>query len=300
MSNIWKHRWARAGLVGLALALFGCGGGGSVGGVSQGAATFTVTGKTSLNGAGLAGVTLTISGLATPVTTDANGRFSANLADGSYTITPSLAGYSFFPSRQTMTVAGGSISVPEFTASATASSFTVSGRVLAPGGAGLAGVQVALSGSGGGSAVTDQTGAYSFTGVPSGSSIVTPTLSGYLFTPLSQVVTVTNADVAVPDITSTLAAPASYTISGAVRLNGTGLAGVTVAITGAGAGSLITGTDGTFAFVGVRNGSYTLTPSITGYSFSPTSLSVTVNGASQSGENFTAALPAGGSITITF
>src|SRR5204863_76748 len=43
-----------------------------------------------------------------------------------------------------------------------------------------------------------------------------------------------------------------------------------------------------FTFTGLANGSYTVTPSKTGFTFSPTSQPVTVNGANVTAVNFTA------------
>ncbi len=43
-----------------------------------------------------------------------------------------------------------------------------------------------------------------------------------------------------------------------------------------------------YSFTGLANGSYTTTPSNTGYTFAPPSQNVTVNGANVTGVNFTA------------
>jgi pimeloyl-ACP methyl ester carboxylesterase len=69
-----------------------------------------------------------------------------------------------------------------------------------------------------------------------------------------------------------------YNISGTVTLNGTGLAGVTVTLTGIGTSSTVTtDANGVYTFSNAANGSYTLTPSLTGYTFSPSSVPVVVN-----------------------
>ncbi len=58
---------------------------------------FTISGKVSENGVGLAGVTVTLSGSQPGLrTTDSNGNYSFELiAGGNYTITPSLLGFNF-------------------------------------------------------------------------------------------------------------------------------------------------------------------------------------------------------------
>lgn len=77
----------------------------------------------------------------------------------------------------------------------------------------------------------------------------------------------------------------TYSISGTVTENGTGLAGVTVST---GTRSATTQDDGTYSIAGLTAGSYTITPAKTGYAFTPTSRNVTVN-ANLTGINFTAA-----------
>jgi PKD domain/Gametolysin peptidase M11 len=91
-------------------------------------------------------------------------------------------------------------------------------------------------------------------------------------------------------ITITVTATATFTVSGTVSTGGQPLAGVVVSD---GTRSATTSTSGAYTIGGVPNGTYTLTPSRAGYTFVPTSLAVTVNGANVTGRNFTAtALPA--------
>lgn len=297
MGFSWKNHTKSGLLLAMSLLIFGCGGGG--GASAPTASTNTISGKTSLNGAGLAGVTVNIAGPTSSVaTTDASGNFAGTaVANGSYTITPSLTGYSFSPSNQVITVANGNVTVPQFTATATSTSFTVSGRVTLNG-AGLAGVTVTMAGAGNGSASTDAGGNYSFPGVPNGNCTITPALAGHTFSPLSRAITVANGNVTVPDFAASAIAT-TFTISGRVSLNGTGLAGVLVSISGAGTGSLTTDATGNFSFSGVQNGNYTITPSVAGYTFLPANRAVTVNGANLSGQDFVG-VPTQGSIIIDF
>ena len=57
--------------------------------------------------------------------------------------------------------------------------------------------------------------------------------------------------------------------------------------------------NGNYSFTGLANGSYTVTPSKTGYTFSPANQSVTVNGANVTAVNFTAQAIASWSISGT-
>jgi surface antigen len=85
-----------------------------------------------------------------------------------------------------------------------------------------------------------------------------------------------------------------YAISGNVTFNGGGLAGVTMTLTsmtntsnGTHEVPVQTGSDGTY-FIHAATNHYTLTPSMSNYTFVPTSISVPVNNANVTGQNFTA------------
>ena len=83
-----------------------------------------------------------------------------------------------------------------------------------------------------------------------------------------------------------VAPPTTYTVSGAVTTStGAGVSGVTVS-SGASSGS--SDTAGSYAIAGLANGSYTLTPSKSGCTFSPTTRAVSVASANVTGQAFTA------------
>jgi subtilisin family serine protease len=87
----------------------------------------------------------------------------------------------------------------------------------------------------------------------------------------------------------------TYSISGSVTAgSGTGLAGVVVS---AGGVSATTSSTGSYTLGGLANGSYTLTPSLSGYTFTPASRSVTVNGGNVAAQHFSASPVGGGSQT---
>src|SRR5204862_436247 len=64
------------------------------------------------------------------------------------------------------------------------------------------GVLVTLSGTAGGTATTDTSGSYSFAGLANGSYTLTPSKTGFTFTPPSQTLTITNANVAAVNFTA--------------------------------------------------------------------------------------------------
>ncbi len=84
----------------------------------------------------------------------------------------------------------------------------------------------------------------------------------------------------------TVVAPSLSSISGYVRdSGGAGINGVSISFTG-GRPPVTTDSSGFYSQSGFANGSYTVTPSQSGYSFTPASRSVTVSGVSQSGLDF--------------
>ncbi len=89
----------------------------------------------------------------------------------------------------------------------------------------------------------------------------------------------------------------TYSISGTITTSGgAGISGVTVST---GSVSATTSSTGAYTLSGLANGAYTLTPSLSGYTFSPTNRSVTVSSANVTGQNFTGTPPTGGPQTYT-
>ncbi|HTP51232.1 MAG TPA: carboxypeptidase-like regulatory domain-containing protein [Anaeromyxobacteraceae bacterium] len=186
----------RAGAV-LFLAAAACG---SSGGKSSGGGTASISGTVS--GAAKQGVNVALSGAASGnATTDAFGNYSfAGLASGNYTLTPSLGTYHFAPATLSVTLAGASLAGQDFVASL-GPSYSISGSVS---GEVAAGVKVSLGGGATASATTDASGSYSFPGLPAGSYTVTPSLSGYGFSPATASVTVSASNVSGVNFTASV------------------------------------------------------------------------------------------------
>lgn len=83
------------------------------------------------------------------------------------------------------------------------------------------------------------------------------------------------------------AGPASHGISGSV--SGAIAVGVVVDLVGAANATTTTDASGAFAFSSLADGTYTLTPSLSGYVFDPTTTAVTVSGSDVSEASFIAA-----------
>jgi hypothetical protein len=246
--------------------------------------TYTVSGTVTLSGSGLSGVTVSLQGTNFSTVTGADGTYSLTVPNASYTIVPSLAGYTFTPATRSIPDGNGNVIGQDFIATAIPpQTFNVSGTITLDGN-GLSGVTVSLQGTNF-STITGANGAYALTGIPNGSFTLIPSLTGYTFTPANRSVSVNNGDVSGQDFT---ASALTFTISGTITLNSTGLAGVTVSLQGTSSASVTTAADGTYSFTGLQNGLYTVTPSLAGYMFTPVNLSVPVDNGDVTGQDVTA------------
>ena len=159
--------------------------------------------------------------------------------------------------------------------------FTISGN---------AGVASATLNYTGGSTSADGSGNYSF-GVPSGwSGTVTPSKSGYIFSPVNK----TYSNVVTDQLGQNYTATAIYTISGNV-----GVAGVTLSYTDGTPQTATSESNGNYSFVVPSNWSGTVTPSHPCFSFSPANLSYSNVTSDQPLQDYTpTAIPVSGCANI--
>src|SRR3954462_6041682 len=143
-------------------------------------ATFSISGNAGTSGA-------TVSTTGGSATSDASSNYTiANLAAGTYTVTPSKSGCTFSPASSSVTITSANVTGVNFTASCTAPTFTISGN------AGTSGATVTAGAS---SATSDASGNYSMSGFAAGTYTVTPSKNGCTFSPASQSVTISSANV---------------------------------------------------------------------------------------------------------
>jgi hypothetical protein len=156
-----------------------------------GVTTFTVSG-TIAGGSGAA-ISLSQNGATVAAATaDASGNYNfTNIANGTYTVTPSEAGVSFNPVSQSITVNGSNVTVPAFTASTTAQSFSISGAIAGGG----ATVTLTQSGATVSTVAAGASGTYSFNSIVNGAYTVTPSQTGITFIPANRSVMVNGANV---------------------------------------------------------------------------------------------------------
>jgi len=93
--------------------------------------------------------------------------------------------------------------------------------------------------------------------------------------------------------------PNTYAISGSITPASAG-SGASLSLSGPSTANTTADSSGNFSFSGLANGTYVLTPSRSGYTFTPANQSVTVNGANATGISFTAAQQAAHSATLSW
>jgi len=233
------------------------------------ATVFSISGTvTNESGAGLAGVTVTLSGSQTVATqTDQNGQylFDKLPTSGVYTVTPSRVNYTFNAPSETITTPG-SNQVANF--AAVLNTYTLSGRVTT-GGVAMGGVTVSLSGSESDTVTTGVDGNWSFSVKAEGSYTLTPSRTHYRFSPSQQSFGNLGASQTF-DFSATLN---RHTISGRVsKAEGSGFAGVAITLSGTQTATSTSDSSGNYSFPNLpAGGNYSITAAFPNYSFLPAS-----------------------------
>lgn len=151
----------------------------------------------------LVGVTMSFTGSVVPVLTNSRGYWSQiGIPDGTYTVSASLSGWDFLPADRSFTIAGGNETVPDFIGTEQIVYYTASGHVEDSGGGALQGVTMSFTG-GLASVTTDSDGDWARDGILDGVFTVTPSLSGWTFSPPEASFTVSGDNETVPDFIGT-------------------------------------------------------------------------------------------------
>ena len=210
-------------------------------------------------------------GTQTNVTDGAGNTTFPPLPAGEYTVVPAHATYTFEPPSETVEL-GPAVSLT-FTAVRT---FSIAGYVTD----GVAPVKDVTVTIGDEETTTDTNGFYRVSGLDAGAHTVEPSAAGYGFVPSLQQI-----DLQADRTNVNFTAVGLLSISGRIRTEaGQGLAGVTVR---AGSRTGITSPTGDYTIEQVPAREQVVTPSLSGYSFIPASLTVTPTG-QENGIDFSA------------
>jgi len=172
------------------------------------------------------------------------------------------------------------------TGSGASSTYGISGVV-----SGITDASVTLSGAASNTTSTDTGGNFGFTKLAAGNYTLSPSKTGYVFSPVSLSETITSASVTDANFTETASNQATYTISGTV--SGSVAAGVMITLNGTNVGSAITDLSGNYTFAGLVSGTYTVSASLDGYTFT-SPLIVSLDNVDSVSNNFTSAAAASG------
>ena len=228
--------------------------------------THMVSGRATdaASGAPLSGAVVSFSGETSGATTTAaNGNYSLNLPHGgSYLVTIAKPHYTF----TTLSYSFGNLTADQtanFTA--TVNRHSIAGQAKAADGSAMTGVTVSLTGSQASNAVTDSTGAYSFSNLAGGGNYtITLSKKSYAWTPTS----LTFNNLGANQTANFTGVFVTYTLSGRATEDGAGLSGVSIALSGSQTGATTTDLNGNYSFAVPSEGNYSLTASKQHYTFS--------------------------------
>ena len=216
--------------------------------------------------------------------TDINGDYTLEgYPYGYYIITPSRLGYYFTPAYEPVTVLDQPRTGIDFIGTPDGTLFSVSGVIKD---AADSPVQdVAVTDGSGQTVMTDENGEYTLMDLPAGNYTITPEKSGFVFDPVSQLVTINTSHITGINFL----AQKVYTLSGTILDEANvPVQGVNVADD---LGQVVqTDELGQYTLIDLLPGMYTVTPSKLGYRFTPESAEVTITSENLTGQDFSAIL----------
>ena len=193
--------------------------------------------------------------------------------NGKHKLTPVHEGWAFTPESLEIIVNGNDYTADPIIGSL-AKIYSISGFVRDSSNSGIPGVTVKIDG--GGYTVTGSDGSYILASLQQGSYTITASLDEWIFNPESITVQIKNANILNQNFTGTFQEIKGFSIKGRiVDKNGEGVVGVNVSLNGS--MNAITLDKGYYAFLIFKGGDYTVTPSLSGWTFTPEKITVTVS-----------------------
>ncbi len=235
--------------------------------ISQTIQNFTAKIAYTISGnAGLSGATLTYTDITTQtVISDSAGNYTVIVPiNWSGNVTPSKTGYTFSPTNRTYS---------NITSNQTSQNYVA--FISIAGNAGLSGVALTYTG---GSTLTDGSGNYSFSVQVGWSGTVTPSKTGFMFSPANRIYTSLTSSQTAQNYT---AAITTYTLSGNV-----GAAGVSLSYNDGTLKTVASQADGSYSLPVTYNWSGTVTPSHSCFTFNPTHIDYNSVLSNQIGQNY--------------
>jgi hypothetical protein len=167
--------------------------------------------------------------------------------------------------------------------------FTISGAINpVP----SSGATVALSGAASATTTSSSSGAYSFTGLSAGTYAVTPSGTGFAFNPTTQSAIIVASDITGLNFVSTAQTGATFTLSGTITPTAAGT-GAALVLSGPVGATATANSSGNYSFPGLTDGTYSVTPTKSGFAFTPATQTATISDANKTGVNFTGVASSG-------
>jgi hypothetical protein len=237
--------------------------------------------------AGIASATMRLTGTETlTISSNSEGLYSfQKLKVGKYAVTPSLSGYRFNPPSISLTLSGLSVGSVSFTATAVLKKETALMASPASFTLKTAGAEEQLKVEATYSDESSQNVTSKATYASNATSIATVTQGGL-------VTAVGNGSATIIASFGGLASNVRVTVSISDSIYGisgsAGAGSATMSLSGTSSWKTTASNNDAYGFTGLAPGSYTVTPSLSGHTFSPASQSVTITTANVTGLNFTA------------
>lgn len=238
----------------------------------------SISGQVTAAGMPVAGVVVSDGSRTT--TTNAMGNYTlTGFLSGGYTLTATQPGYQYQPSFvNPLEVSGGNLTGQNFYATG----YSVNGSIPAMN------VSTAPVVTDGIRSVTATRQGSNWTfylnSVPNGQWNILASSPGVTLTPNNFTNPITIANMGRNGLTFSVSTTPTFLVSGTIRTGGTPLPGVVVSD---GTRTATTDSLGRYTLVGVPAGTFTLTPTLTGNTFVPATLMVTVSTADVTGQDFT-------------
>ena len=245
---------------------------------------YSISGKViNYLGEPMAGVTIS-DDLGHTVLTNATGDYTLDgYPYGYYVVTPSRIGYYFTPAYEAVTVLDNHRTGIDFVGTPDGTLFRISGVIKDADEVPIP--EVSVTDGLGQTVMTNENGEYTLIDLPAGDYTITPEKSGYIFEPISQLVTISITDVS----SINFLAKKVYTISGTILDEAN--APVQKVDVANNLGQVVQTNDmGQYTLNDLSPGVYTITPTKLGYRFTPEMAEVTITSADVTGQDFSAIL----------
>jgi hypothetical protein len=221
------------------------------------------------------------------VYTDVSGYYEfSSLVTGNYTVTPSKLGWTFEPVSRSYAPLSANQTDQDYVGTVIVEQYSISGYVRDAASTPIDNVMMVLTGDTTDTVYTDVSGYYEFSGLVTGTYMVTPSKLGWTFEPVYRTYVPLSANQTDQDYVGTVIVW-QYNISGYVRDAASApIDNVKMVLSGDASDTVYTDVSGYYEFTNLVTGDYTVTPSKFGWVFEPTHREYVSLNANQTNQNY--------------